>query len=65
MADPAFAQSTRHRRRWLFVMASARRLILRLMAGRCEICEGTVNLEVHHGRKLADLTRPRVDSPDG
>ena len=42
------------------VMASARRneLILRLMAGRCEICQDTVNLEVHHVRKLADLTRP-------
>ena len=42
------------------VMASTRRneLILRLLAGRCEICEDTVNLEVHHVRKLADLHRP-------
>jgi Fe-S-cluster-containing hydrogenase component 2 len=41
-------------------MASARRneLIHRLLAGRCEICEGTVDLEVHHVRKLADLARP-------
>jgi hypothetical protein len=41
-------------------MASTRRneLILRLLAGRCEICEDTVNLEVHHVRKLADLHRP-------
>jgi Type II intron maturase len=42
------------------VMASARRneLIHRLVAGRCEICEDTVSLEVHHVRKLADLTKP-------
>ena len=41
------------------VMASARRneLIHRLVAGRCEICEDTDNLEVHHIRKLADLNR--------
>jgi hypothetical protein len=42
------------------VMASARRneLILRLMAGHCEICDSTVDLEVHHVRKLADLDKP-------
>ena len=42
------------------VMASARRneLIHRLLAGRCEICEATVGLEVHHVRKLADLNKP-------
>ena len=42
------------------VMASTRRneLIHRLLAGRCEICEDTVNLEVHHVRKLADLNKP-------
>jgi len=48
------------------VMASTRRneLILRLLTGRCEICEDTVNLEVHHVRKLADLTKPgRRDKP--
>jgi group II intron reverse transcriptase/maturase len=48
------------------VMASTRRneLIHRLLAGRCEICEDTVNLEVHHVRKLADLTMPgRRDKP--
>jgi hypothetical protein len=41
-------------------MASARRneLIHRLLAERCEICEDTVNLEVHHVRKLADLSKP-------
>jgi group II intron reverse transcriptase/maturase len=49
------------------VMASARRneLILRLLAGRCEICEDTAGLEVHHVRKLADLTKPgRRDKPE-
>jgi hypothetical protein len=42
------------------VLASTRRneLIHRLVAGRCEICEATENLEVHHIRKLADLNRP-------
>lgn len=49
------------------VMATARRneLILRLLAGRCEICEDTAGLEVHHVRKLADLTKPgRRDKPE-
>ena len=48
------------------VMASARRneLILQLLAGRCEICEATANLEVHHVRKHADLSKPgRRDKP--
>jgi group II intron reverse transcriptase/maturase len=48
------------------VMASARRneLIHRLLAGHCEICAATVGLEVHHVRKLADLTKPgRRDKP--
>jgi hypothetical protein len=41
-------------------MASTRRneLILRLLAGRCQTCEDTVNLEVHRIRKLADLSKP-------
>ena len=33
-------------------------LILRLLAGRCEICEDTAHLEVRHVRKLADLSKP-------
>jgi hypothetical protein len=48
------------------VLASTRRkeLIHRLLAGRCEICENTVTLEVHHIRKLADLNKPgRRDKP--
>jgi len=42
------------------VMASAKRneLIHRLLAGRCELCEGTEGLEVHHVCKLADLNKP-------
>ena len=42
------------------VMSSSRRneLIHRLLAGRCEICESTAGLEVHHVRKLADLNKP-------
>ena len=40
-------------------------LIHRLSAGRCEICADTVNLEVHHVRKLADLNKPgRRAKPD-
>lgn len=39
-------------------------LIHRLLAGRCEICESTDRLEVHHLRKLADLHRhDRPDKP--
>ncbi len=32
-------------------------LIGRLLAGRCEVCGGAVNIQVHHIRKLADLNR--------
>jgi group II intron reverse transcriptase/maturase len=46
------------------IMASTKRneLIHRLLAGRCELCESTDRLEVHHLRKLADLERH--DRPD-
>jgi hypothetical protein len=42
------------------VMATTRRneLIHRLLAGRCEICAGRTELQVHHVRKLADLNKP-------
>lgn len=42
------------------IMATARRneLIRRLLAGRCELCEGSEGLQVHHIRKLADLSKP-------
>ncbi|MEV5212491.1 RNA-directed DNA polymerase [Micromonospora sp. NPDC053740] len=33
-------------------------LIHRLLAGRCELCEERVGLQVHHIRKLADLDKP-------
>ena len=33
-------------------------LIHRLLAGRCELCESRVGLQVHHIRKLADLDKP-------
>jgi group II intron reverse transcriptase/maturase len=33
-------------------------LIRRLVAGRCELCEGRIGLQVHHIRKLADLNKP-------
>lgn len=40
-------------------------LIQRLLAEKCEICESTQNIEVHHIRKLADLKvkgrRPKKD----
>ena len=39
-------------------------LIHRLLAGRCELCEGKMGLQVHHIRKLADLNKPgRPDRP--
>ena len=39
-------------------------LIHRLLAGRCEICEGPKGLQVHHVRKLADLNKPgRRETP--
>lgn len=42
------------------IMATVKRneLIHRLLAGRCELCEGTAGLQVHHIRKLADLNKP-------
>ena len=40
-------------------MATVKRneLIHRLLAGRCELCEGKAGLQVHHIRKLADLNK--------
>jgi hypothetical protein len=34
-------------------------LVHRLQAGTCEVCGSTMQVEVHHIRKLADLNRPR------
>lgn len=39
-------------------------LIHRLLAERCEICQSSTGLQVHHVRKLADLTKPgRTERP--
>jgi Type II intron maturase/Reverse transcriptase (RNA-dependent DNA polymerase) len=38
-------------------------LIDRLLAGRCELCRRTGAVEVHHVRRLADLTQPGVPQP--
>jgi group II intron reverse transcriptase/maturase len=42
------------------IMATTKRneLIRRLVAGRCELCETGIGLQVHHIRKLADLNKP-------
>jgi group II intron reverse transcriptase/maturase len=42
------------------IMATVKRneLIRRLVAGRCELCEAGIGLQVHHIRKLADLNKP-------
>jgi len=48
------------------ILATVKRneLIHRLMAGRCELCESSMGLQVHHVRKLADLDKPgRPDRP--
>ena len=40
-------------------------LLHRLLAGACEACGSTENVEVHHVRKLADLNRQgRKPKPD-
>jgi hypothetical protein len=42
------------------IMATVKRneLIHRLLAGRCELCQTRIGLQVHHIRKLADLNKP-------
>jgi group II intron reverse transcriptase/maturase len=40
-----------------------RELIIRLLAGECEMCEQPARLETHQVRKLADLTRPGRPQP--
>jgi hypothetical protein len=49
------------------VMASSKRneLIHRLLAICCEICAARTNVEVHHLRKLADLTKDDERDPNG
>ena len=40
-----------------------RQLVTRLLKGRCELCQRTDNITVHHVRKLADLNRPGQPQP--
>ena len=39
-------------------------LVRRLLAGRCEICEGAEMAQVHQIRKLADLEKPGPERPE-
>lgn len=41
-----------------------RQLITRLLKGRCELCERTGNITVHHIRALADLNQPGQPQPE-
>ena len=39
-------------------------LLKRLLANKCELCQSTNQVEVHHIRKLADLGKPgRAEKP--
>jgi hypothetical protein len=38
-------------------------LVTRLLADRCELCEDTDGISVHHVRRLADLHRPGQPQP--
>jgi group II intron reverse transcriptase/maturase len=40
------------------VTTRRKELVLRLQAGRCEMCQQRAQVEVHQVRKLADLTKP-------
>ena len=40
-----------------------RQLVTRLLRGRCELCQRTDNISVHHVRALADLNRPGQPQP--
>jgi group II intron reverse transcriptase/maturase len=45
------------------VTVAGNELIHRLLAGRCELCESRIGLQVHHIRKLADLNKPGRPEP--
>ncbi|MGV9386731.1 reverse transcriptase domain-containing protein [Nonomuraea sp. NPDC003707] len=45
------------------VTVRRKELISRLRAGRCELCEQRVQVQVHQVRKLADLARPGKPQP--
>jgi predicted HNH restriction endonuclease len=38
-------------------------LVTRLLKGRCELCGRTDDIQVHHVRTLADLSRPGQPQP--
>jgi AI2M/AI1M-like HNH endonuclease len=40
-------------------VAARKELINRLLTGRCEVCDGTVDIQVHHVRKVTDLNRDK------
>lgn len=40
-------------------------LVARLLAGLCEICGSSEGIQVHHIRKMADLTKPGQRPPEG
>jgi hypothetical protein len=39
-------------------------IVERLMAQKCELCGSTINIEVHHIRKLADLEQKGQNKPE-
>ncbi|MGW3606323.1 HNH endonuclease [Micromonospora sp. NPDC005161] len=39
-------------------------LINRLLADACEVCQQTGDVQVHHVRKLADLSKPGIHQPE-
>jgi hypothetical protein len=41
-----------------------RQLVTRLLKGRCELCQRTDNISVHHVRTLAELNRPGKPQPE-
>jgi group II intron reverse transcriptase/maturase len=41
-----------------------RQLVTRLLQGRCELCQQTDNIQVHHVRALAGLRRPGQPQPE-
>jgi group II intron reverse transcriptase/maturase len=45
------------------VAVRRKELVTRLVAGRCELCGQTGTVNVHHVRKLADLSRPGQPQP--
>jgi len=50
--DTYFGQS------WNFPANKRSEVVMRLLVGKCELCESDGPLQVHHIRKLADIDRP-------